>query len=73
MFNIKDLEGAILAMQGPKFPKGIKVTTFFWNYLKNAETPFEIKRAEFSAMFNGYMGLPVEIDDEIDGYYEIIY
>ena len=73
MFNVKDLEDAIFAMQGPKLPKGIKVTTFFWNYLKNAETPFEIKRAEFTAMFNGYMGLPVEIDDEIDGYYEIVY
>lgn len=73
MFNVKDLEDAILTMQEPKLPKGIQVTSFFWNYLKNAETPFEIKRAEFSAMFNGYMGLPVEIDDEIEGYYEVIY
>lgn len=74
MFNVKDLEDAIFAMQqGPKLPKGIKVTSFFWNYLKNAETPFEAKRAEFSAMFNGHMGLPVEIDDEIDGPYEFVY
>jgi hypothetical protein len=74
MFNVKDLEAAILAVQeGPKLPKGIKVTTFFWNYLKHAETPFEMKCAEFSARFNGYMGLPVEIDDEIDGYYKVIY
>lgn len=74
MFNVKDLEDAILAMQqGPKLPKGIKVTSFFWNYLQHAESPLEAKRAQFSAGFNGYMGLPVEIDDEIEGYYEIVY
>ena len=73
MFNVKDLEDVIHAMQESKLPKGIKITSFFWNYLKYAESPFEIKGAEFSAMFNGYMGLPVEIDDEIDGFYEFIY
>ena len=73
MINVIDLEDAILAMQRPKLPKRIKVTSFFWNYIKYAESPFEIKGAEFSAMFNDYRGLPVEIDDEIDGYYEIIY
>ena len=73
MFNIKDLEDTILAMQEPKLPKGIKITSFFWNYLKHAESPFESKCAEFSAMFNGYMGLPVEIDDEIDDLYDFVY
>lgn len=73
MFNVKDLEDAILTMQGPKLPKKIKVTSFFWNYLKYAESPFEIKCAKFSAMFNDYRGLPVIIDDEIDGLYKFEY
>lgn len=65
MFNPKDLEKTILAMQGPKFPKKIKMVKWFWDYL------------EFSSEFEGYppyyWGIPVEIDDEIDGYYEFVY
>lgn len=76
MFNVKDLEDAAQAMQklGPKLPKGIKVTTQFADYL-DANTPkLEDKLPDNHNGFIGrFDGLPVEIDDEIDGNYEIIY
>lgn len=69
MFNVKELENITFKMlQPPNFPKKIKVTTEFWHDLKSrchSELPEEyVARCP---------GLPVEIDDEIDGYYEIIY
>lgn len=69
MFNVKDLEVATQLLRSmPKIPKKIKVTTEFWHDLKSrycSELP-----EEYVAKCPS---LPVEIDDEIDGYYEIIY
>jgi hypothetical protein len=71
MINIKDLEDAIYVMQGPKLPRGIKVTKQFWNYIESvtAEISFRFPYTYFGE----YQGLPVEVDDEIDGPYEFIY
>lgn len=69
MFNAKELEAAIQELQSmPKIPKKIKVTTEFWHDLKSR------CRSELSEEYIAQCPhLPVEIDDEIDGYYEIIY
>lgn len=67
MFNVKDLEDAIFAMQGPKLPRGIKVTTEMWHYLETLTPGYAPKYGAH------YMGLPIEIDDEINGLYEIVY
>lgn len=71
MFNVKELEDAIFAMQELKLPKGIKVTTPFWHYLESITPKYTPKLPKIYPAY--YMGLPIEIDDEIDGYYEIIY
>ena len=68
MFDVKDLEDVISAMQNPKFPKKVKVTKQFWDYLES-ESGFKPPEGYISY----YMGLPIEIDDEIDGFYEIVY
>ena len=74
MLNVKDLEDAIFAMQGPKLPKGIKVTTLFARYLESAYSPLEHKPTKHYDGFIGYYtGIPIEIDDEIDGPYEFVY
>lgn len=63
---IKDLEDAVRAMQQwPKLPKKIKMVKWLYDCL------------EFSSEFEGYppyyWGIPVVIDDEIDGLYKFIY
>ena len=76
MFNVKDLEDAAQAMKklGTKFPKAVKVTTIFAEYLKAITPPLPEKPDGF---INGIVGrwdsIPIEIDDEIDGLYEFVY
>lgn len=63
---IKDVEDAVRAMQQwPKLPKKIKMVKWLYDCLES--------RSEFEGYPPYYWGIPVEIDDEIDGYYEIIY
>ena len=56
----------------PKHVKKIKLTSDFANYLEAkypivlCNTPEEGVRAEFT-------GIPFEVDDKIDGYYELIF
>jgi len=75
MFNVKELEDAIFAMQQlSKLPKGTKVTRLFARYLTMLYPPIDIELLKVNYGFLGeYQGLPVFIDDEIEGYYEIIY
>ena len=69
MFNVKELEASTQLLQSmPKIPKTIKVTTEFLHDLKSrclSELPEEY--------ITQCHHLPVEIDDEIDGLYKIIY
>ena len=69
MFDVKELENTKFKMlQPPNFPKKIKVTTEFWNELKSRSWP-ELPE-EYIARCHG---LPVEVDDDIEGHYKIIY
>lgn len=69
MFNAKELEVATQELQSiPKSPKKIKVTTEFLHDLKSR------CRSELPEKYVAHCPhLPVEIDDEIDGYYKFIY
>ena len=69
MFTVKELEAATQQLQlMPKSPKKIKVTTEFWH---------DVTSRCRSELLEEYVAkcphLPVEIDDEIEGYYKIIY
>ena len=76
MINVKDLEDAAQAMQklGTKFPKAIKVTTAFAEYLKATTPPLPERPGNLANGIVGrFDGVPIEIDDEIDGPYEFVY
>lgn len=55
-------------------PAGIKVTTEFAHYLKQTIPPLPKKpnRLTYSPV-ESFAGVPVEIDDEIDGLYELVF
>lgn len=74
MINVSDLHKLSLTMQDYKLVKKIKVTTQFADYLDANIPKLEDK---FPDNCNGFIGrfdgIPVEIDDEIDGLYEFVY
>ena len=76
MINVEDLEDVVQAMQKlrTEFPKKIKVTTAFAEYLK-ATTPPLPERPDklLGGIIGHFPGVPIEIDDEIDGLYELVY
>lgn len=57
-----------------KYLNKIKVSSAFFNYLKAASDPFGLGP---STILEGktvsWTGIPVEVDDEIDGHYEFVY
>ena len=76
MFNTKNLEDAAQAMQKleTKFPKVIKVTTAFADYLKATTLPLPERPNDLTDGWVGHWdGVPIEVDDEIDGLYEFVY
>lgn len=76
MINVEDLEDVVQAMQKlrTEFPKKIKVTTAFAEYLKATIPPFKEQPNKLTDGIVGYFpGVPIEIDEEIDGLYELVY
>lgn len=65
MINVEELNDIINKMSDYKPVKAIKVTTEFFDYLNLVTKQSSIKVY--------HQGVPVIIDDEIDGFYEIVY
>ena len=76
MINVETLNNLISEMQRGKILKKIKVTTAFAYQLDRSIDPLpQYKPHKFYPGVPGwyYQGVPVEIDDEIDGPYEFVY
>ena len=76
MINVETLNNIISKMQSVKILKKIKVTTAFAYYLDRILPPLPLYEPnKFYAGMPGlwYQGVPVEIDDKIDGPYELVY
>lgn len=74
MINIEDLQEVTFTLHNYKPVKKIKVTKeFAIALMKNAN--FEEKPSEFyrGGITGRWDGIPIEIDDEIDGLYEFVY
>lgn len=71
MINPEELNYIISQMSAYKPAKAIKVTAVFALYIKHSDA-FQTAN-KFSGPIELLFGIPVIIDDEIDGYYEIIY
>lgn len=58
----------------PEMLAGIKVTTEFAHYLKQTVPPLPEKPSKWADGIVGHFtGVPVEIDDDIDGLYELVF
>lgn len=53
--------------------KKIKVSPAFFNYLKAITDPFGLRMYNILDVVHYFIGIPVEVDFEIDGYYEFVY
>lgn len=75
MINVETLNNIISEMQRDKILKKIKVTTAFAYCLDRMVEPLPHYEPNkfYSGMLVEYQGVPVEIDDEIDGPYEFVY
>lgn len=75
MINIEDLREITNELYNYKSIKKIKVTTDFAYCLDRMIEPLPHYEPNkfYSGMFCEYQGIPIEIDDEIDGLYEIVY
>lgn len=72
MINIENLQKVISSMPRFNHVKKIKVTTLFYHYIKLnfkvlAGSPIDNK------FIDSHFGIPIEIDDEIEGNYEFVY
>lgn len=75
MINVETLNNIISEMQSVKILKKIKVTTAFANYLDRLFPPLPHYEPNkfYAGMLCEYQGIPVEIDDKIDGPYEFVF
>ena len=76
MINAETLNNIISEMQRDKILKKIKVTTAFAYRLDRSIGPLpQYEPHKFYPGVHGwyYQGVPVEIDDDVDGLYEFIY
>ena len=77
MINVEELNNIISQMQDYKPIKAIKVTTRFFDYLElitklspyYSAPPIKPRAGDPATL----QGVPVIIDDEIDGLYKIVY
>lgn len=77
MINVEELNNIISEMSNYKPIKAIKVTTRFFDYLDlmtklspyYSASPIKPRAGDPAYL----QGIPVIIDDEIDGFYEIVY
>ena len=71
MINIEELNAIVDKMSNYKPAKTIKVTTAFALYIKHSDAFKTVNKP--SGSIELLFGLPVIIDDEIDGLYEFVY
>jgi hypothetical protein len=64
---------AIKANETAPCIKKIKVSPAFFNYLKAVLDPFGLRKYNIPDVVHCFIGIPVEVDDEIDGHYEFVY
>ncbi len=71
----KSFEKAMLHADDPlKCVKKVKVSSALFTYLKSISDPFGMGPSTIPEGKTAYWtGIPIEIDDEIDGYYEFVY
>lgn len=71
----KTLEQTIReANMHPKCAKKIKVSSSLFNYMSSLPSPFQDRPKDIPDGKLGYFtGIPIEVDDEIDGHYEFVY
>lgn len=74
MLDQEKINKVLSEFQRPEMLAGIKVTTEFAHYLKQTVPPFPKKpnRLTYSPV-ESFAGVPVEIDDDINGYYELVF
>lgn len=64
---------AIKANETAPCIKKIKVSPAFFNYLKAVLDPFGLRKYNIPDVVHYFIGIPVEVDFEIDGHYEFVY
>lgn len=64
---------AIKANENAPCIKKIKVSPAFFNYLKAVLDPFGLRTYNIPDVVHCFIGIPVEVDFEIDGHYEFMY
>lgn len=64
---------AIKANETSPCIKKIKVSPAFFSYLKAVLDPFGLCRYNIPDVVHYFIGIPIEVDDEIDGHYEFVY
>lgn len=74
MNNIEDLQEVTFSLHNYKPVKKIKVTKeFAVALMKNAKFEDKPKPSYSGGTIGHFTGIPIEIDDEIDGLYEFVY
>ena len=75
MINLEGLNKIIEEMKGSKPVKSIKVTTEFAQFIMREISilPFSMAKQLFDKGPICYQGIQIVIDDEIEGYYELVY
>ena len=71
MINVETLNNIISEIQSWKLLKKIKVTTAFYAFIQHSHM-FQTLTEPFRPI-DVLLGIPIEIDDEIDGLYELVF
>jgi hypothetical protein len=70
--DIRDTIAYWNSIQSPQLKK-IKVKSEFYNNLVKVCPPITVSDAEVDGVYGAFTGIPIEIDDEIEGDYEPVY
>lgn len=70
-FTLGDLHDLYLATKSHSIKK-IKITSEFANYIEKT-IPMPYKDESLDGCYGKFIGIPVELDDTIDGYYKLEY
>ena len=75
MLDHEKINKALSELHRPEMLAGIKVTTEFANYLKQTipTLPERPSKLPYGVVVGHFTGVPIEIDDEIDGLYEFVF
>ena len=74
-YTYKIFEQAMLHADNPhKCVKKVKVSSALFDYLKAISDPFGLGPSKIpEGKMDYWTGIPIEVDDEIDGHYEFVY